>query len=58
MKRYCYKLWNFGILACLILSLSGCGALTGLPGHGGGKHGQWVAQVDPFAPGELADEHV
>ena len=37
MKRYCYKLWNFGILACLILSLSGCGALTGLPGHGGGK---------------------
>ena len=37
MKRYCHTLWNIGTLACLILSLSGCGALTGLPGHGGGK---------------------
>ncbi len=26
-----------GVLICLLLFLSGCGALTGIPGHGGGK---------------------
>lgn len=31
------KRWMLGICVGLAIGLSGCGALTGLPGHGGGK---------------------
>jgi hypothetical protein len=30
-------MWSLGFLASLLFLLNGCGALTGLPGHGGGK---------------------
>ena len=31
------NVWMGGVLLCLLLGTSGCGTLTGLPGHGGGK---------------------
>lgn len=31
------KAWIWGALVWLLFGLGGCGALTGLPGHGGGK---------------------
>ena len=37
IMRLLQKVWIWSVLACLLFGIGGCGALTGLPGHGGGK---------------------